>query len=174
MKKKSKIRYVILIIAVITGFTCIFTTVVQGKSTQLVCEAEAVQIDFQIQDEWMEDGVYHIRYYRENSLSGTIDGIKYTGYNEVNSHIKIEANGDYTANGKVTSYITWNLREGTFYGPFKVKGFMVIIPSWGDFNGKFVMQGAGDFNGWKLFGTVYFIDPIIGINGLEGIILIPN
>lgn len=172
MKKKSKIKYVILIIAVITGFTCIFTTVVQGKSTKLVFEGEAVQIDFQIQDQWMEGGVYHIRYYRKSTDSGTVDGIPFTGYSEANAHLKIEATGDYTINGKATSYVTWNEREGTFYGSFHIEGFMVIIPSMGDFNGKFAMQGAGDFDGWKQFGISWSIEE--GRYGLSGTILIPT
>lgn len=164
MKKK-----VILIIAVITGFMCIFTTVVQGKSTKLVFEAEAVQSEIQIQDEWMENGVYHMRYYRENILSGIIDGIEFTGHNEINMHIKIDfATGDLIGNGKVTWYITWNEElEGTFYGPVNIKGLYM-----GDFNGKIALQGAGDFNGWKLFGRVWRIDS--ARNGLYGTVLIPN
>ena len=157
-----------------TGFTCTFTTANEEnqRSTKLVLEGEAVQRKFQIRDQWMEDGVIHIRYYRESTISGTIDGIEFIGHHEVNGHIKIEVTGDYTANGKVTSYTTWNQREGTFYGSFNVKGFMVIIPSWGDFNGKSVMQGAGDFKGWKIFSISWSIEE--GRYGLNGTVLIPN
>ena len=172
MKKKSKIKYVFLIIAVITGFTCISTIVVQAKSTKLVFEGEAIQVDFQIQDVWMEDGVYHIRYYRKSTLSGTIGGIKFIGHIEANGVIKIEVTGYYTATGKATSYTTWNEQKGTFYGPFNVKDFMVIIPSWGDFNGKSATQGTGDFNGWKQFGISWSIEE--GRYGFSGTILIPN
>lgn len=172
MRKKSKIRYVILIIAVITGFTCIFTPVVQGKSTKLVFEAEAVQSDFQIQEEWWEDGVLHRRSYTENKLSGTLDGIEFTGHNELNLHIKIDfSTGVVTLNGKVTWNITWgdfpHELKGTFYGPGNYKGMIM-----GEFNGKITLQGAGDFNGWKLFGIVKNLPggPII----LSGTVLIPN
>ncbi|MHA2473351.1 MAG: hypothetical protein ACXAES_08965 [Promethearchaeota archaeon] len=176
MKKISKIRYAILIIAVITGFTCIFTTVVQGKPTKLVYEATARQIHFQIQYQWMEeDGVTHIIYYRESELSGTVDGIEFSGYSKIYGHAKIEPTGDYTINGKGTSKTTWHLPEpleGTFYGHFSVKGFMVKIPSMGYFNGKTVMHGAGDYEGWKFFGESWSIEE--GIYGISGTIFIPN
>ena len=175
--KKSKIRYVILIIAVITGFTCAFTTAIQGKSTKKVFEAEAVQSKpVEIQDAWMEDGVYHIRQYRENILSGTIDGFAFTGHNEINIHIKIDfATGDLIGNGKVTWYITVNEElEGTFYGPVNIKG-LYIDQFYQDFNGKITLQGAGDFNGWKLFGIVRNLPGSYPpTNILSGSVLIPN
>lgn len=161
-------KNVILIIAVITGFMCIFPIVVQGKSTKLVFEAEAVQRELQIQEEWWEDSVFHRRYYTENNLSGTLDGIEFTGHNELNLHLKIDfSTGVLTANGKVTWYITWDGLEGTFYGPGNYKGMYL-----GDFNGKIALQGAGDFNGWILFGIVWRID--IVRSGLSGNVLIPN
>ena len=157
-----------------TGFTCTFTTAKEEnqRSTKLFFKGEAVQRKYEILDEWMEDGVIHTRYYRESTLYGTIDGDKFTGHNEVYGHAKIEASGDYTINGNVTSYTTWNQREGSFYGHFKVKGFMVIIPSAGDFNGKSVMRGAGDFNGWKQFSISWSIEE--GRYGVSGTVLIPN
>ncbi|MHA1914822.1 MAG: hypothetical protein ACW986_14175 [Promethearchaeota archaeon] len=126
----------------------------------------------------MEDGVYHMRDYREYTFEfGTIEGIRFTGHNEANIHFKINGDpgdsGGFTAQGKVTSYMTWNGLVGTFYGSFNEKGYMVIIPEEpGDYIGKFVMQGAEDFNGWKLFGIFWMIEK--GRYGLSGTILIPK
>ena len=172
MKKKSKIRYVILIIAAMTGFTCIFTPVVQGKSTKLVFEAEAVQFHVETQDEWMEDGIYHIIYLKINTLSGKIGGIDFRGQNEINVHVKIDfATRELIANGKVTWDITWDGLgglEGTFYGPVNSKGLFM-----GGLNSKITLQGAGDFNGWKLFGIVETLPGSLR-NILSGTVLIPN
>ena len=174
MKKKSKIKNIILIVAIITGFTCIFTTVVQGKSTKLVFEAEAIQFYSETQDEWWEDGVYHMRYLRINNLSGIINGFKFTGRNEINTHVKIDfATLELIANGKVTWYITWEGLgglEGTFYGPVNTKGLLT-----GDSNSKITLQGAGDFSGWKLFGIVRNLPGSYPpTNILSGTVLIPN
>jgi hypothetical protein len=177
MKKKSNLRHIILLIAVITGFTCMFTTIVQGKSTKWVFEATAVQIQpIEIEDEWWEGSVYNTRIERINYLYGTIDGIPFEGYNVINMHVKIDfatPTLELIANGKVTWYITWygsGGLGGTFYGPVNTKGQYM-----GDLNSKIILQGAGDFNGWKLFGEVW---NILGswppTNELSGTILIPN
>ncbi|MFX0037501.1 MAG: hypothetical protein ACFE9I_17900 [Candidatus Hermodarchaeota archaeon] len=150
MIKKSNIRYIILIIAVITGFTCVFTTVVQGESTTLVLEAEGVEVDAKSLEQWWEGTVLHIRYYTKRELSGTIGGIAFTGHNEIYTHVKIDfATGELIANGKVTWYITLNGRVGTFYGPVNTKGVFM-----GDQSSKIALQGAEGFDGWKLFGIV--------------------
>lgn len=174
MKKKSKIKNIILIVAIITGFTCIFTTAVQGKSTKLVFEAEAIQIYSETQDEWWEDGVYHMRYLRINSLSGIINGIEFRGHNEINTHVKIDfATLELISNGKVTWYITWDGLgglEGTFYGPVNTKGLLTV-----DSNSNITLQGAGDFSGWKLFGIVWNLpNSFPPTNMLSGTVLIPN
>jgi hypothetical protein len=126
----------------------------------------------------MEDDVTHLRYYRESTLSGTIDGTEFRGHNEVNVHIIIEATGDFTVNGKQTWYITWYQTcgelVGTFYGPVNGKGFNPppIWPWDGYYNGKIRLQGAGDFNGWKLFANLWGITE--GIIGFSGTVLIPK
>ncbi|MHA1885562.1 MAG: hypothetical protein ACW96S_10950 [Promethearchaeota archaeon] len=172
MKKESKIRYIILIIAVITGFTYMFTTAVQGKSERLAFEAEAVGYPI-ILEEWVdwEEEVHHLRILRINDLTGYINGIWFDGINVINSHVKIDLiTGELIANGKVTWYITWDGeggKTGTFYGPVNTKGVYG-----GVLNSKITLQGAGDFDGWKLFGEVWNINVIT--NGLSGTILIPN
>lgn len=178
MEKKSKIRYVILIIAVMTGFTCIFTTTVMAKSTKYTLDAEAVQIFIQPQESWMEDDVLHIRQYIVNSLSGAIDGKSFTGHNEIYSHVKIDFGTPYPweliINGKVTWYITLDGQVGTFYGPVNVKG-LYMGPDFRVYDGKITLQGAGDFSGWKLFSKVRSVpgsDPATNI--FSGTILIPH
>jgi len=169
MKKRLKI--VILMIAVITGFTCAFSAVfVHAKSTKLDFEAIEVQTYFEPLAEWMEDDVYHLRFYAENAISGTIDGIPFIGHNEVNFHIKSDLmTGEFTGHAMGTMYFTWNGLVGSFYGSVIIKG------SNEGFEGKFTLQGAGDFKGMKLFGKVWNIQPPFPpTNELSGTILVPN
>jgi hypothetical protein len=150
----------------ITGFACTF---VAAKSTKIDFEGTEVLTVWDIQDQWMEDGILHMRAYKEADTFGTIDGIEYTGYNILNLHNKLDpVTGDVVANGKATMYIEWNGLVGTFYGPVNAKGNVY----YGPFEGKYVLQGAGDFEGMTLFGIVW----VIGgpVNGMSGTILIPN
>jgi len=172
MKQISKIKYVILIIAIFAGFSCMFTIGVQGKAIKLFFEGTAIEFDFQVLETWMEEDVYHMKYYRKSTISGLMDGIEFIGYNEAYGHLKIEPSGDYTGHGTVTAYITWNGFVGTYYGPFNIKGFMPVIPSRGDFTGKYIGHGDGDFDGWKQFGTSWDLDE--GGYGFSGTTLIPN
>ena len=172
MKKTSKIRHIILIITIIAGFLCVFTIGVQGKAIRHTFEGKAFQREFIVLDEWMEDDVRHILYYRENTLSGVMDGFGFLGYNEVYGHTKIKPTGYYTIHGNVTSYTTWNGFTGSYYGRFNVKGFMPVIPSRGDFTGKSVSHGDGDYKGWKQFATSWDIDE--GTYGFSGTVLIPK
>ncbi|MFW9825388.1 MAG: hypothetical protein ACFFE4_20775 [Candidatus Thorarchaeota archaeon] len=169
MKKKARI--VILMIAVITGFTCAFSTVlVHAKSSKLDFEAIEYQIYFVPLDEWVEDGVYHLRFYKQNDISGTIGGIPFSGYNEVNFHIKSDLmTGELTGHGMGTMYLSWNGLEGTFYGTIVIKGTNE------GFEGKVILQGAGDFEGMKLFCKVWNIaPPFPPTNQLSGTILVPR
>jgi hypothetical protein len=103
-------------------------------------------------------------------VDGTIDGIEFTGHDELDlTNLMDPATGDYFAFGIVTFYIEWNGLSGTFSGYVFARGTVLV-----DLEGIFVMQGAGDFEGMKLYGKLWAIDAYWGINGLSGTILVPN
>ena len=171
MKKHTKISYllVIFIVAVMIGFTGTFAIAKEGnqRSTRYKFVGEGVERLWIPGDMWMEDDILHMRFYKENNLSGTINEIAFTGHSEESFHAKIDqATGNMVVNGKVTFKITLNELEGTFYGPINTKIVAGIM------DGKYTMQGAGDFKGWKLFGIVWIIDATT--NGISGTILVPN
>ena len=168
-KTKIKPKLILGAVVVILIFS-LLPGALAAKSTKLDFGGKAVETLMDPGDTWMEGVVMHMRFYKENDLFVTIDGFPYTGYSEENFHAKINTvTGNMVVNGKVKFYITLDDEQiGTFYGTIKAKIVAGIM------DGKYTMQGAGDFDGWKLFGIVYVIDPIIKINGLEGIILIPN
>lgn len=165
MKSKSKSKIIILTVLAI-GFI-VTPMLIQGKSTKLALEGTEVLTLSQPIKSWMEDGIFHLIFYKEADTAGTIGGIEFTGHNEVNLHAKIDlATGNLVVNGKSSFYINWNGMEGYFYGVVnakKVDGFLY---------GMFSLQGYEDYDGWKLFGDVWSIDP--ATNGLLGTVLIPN
>lgn len=165
-KKMKKPKLILGAVVVILIFS-LLPGALAAKSTKLDFEAIGVETEWIPGDVWMEDGVMHMRFYKENDLSGTIDGIPFTGHTEENFHAKIDlATGNLVVNGKGTFYITWNGLEGSFYGPINAK----IVS--GELYGKFTLQGFEDFEGMKLFGIVWNIGPIT--NGINGTILVPN
>ncbi|MFX1428106.1 MAG: hypothetical protein ACFFBE_16755 [Promethearchaeota archaeon] len=172
VKLAPKLTLVILLITVITGFACTFATANENqRSTRYDFEAEVKEIyRVPIGLPWIdEDGVIHMRFYKENELiSGTIDEEPIVALRtEETFHMKIDPNtGIIIVNGKGTFYIEWNGLIGSFSGTIKV---MIVN---GIMSGKYTMQGVGDFEGMKLFGTVRLISG--GVNGLSGTILIPN
>ncbi|MFX1528217.1 MAG: hypothetical protein ACFFB4_11660 [Promethearchaeota archaeon] len=180
MKKINRTKLVpklmilaILMITMITGFAGIFVTANENNqsSTRLTFEGEEHQTIWAPYEMWGDGKYLHMRVYKAADTFGTIDGIEFTGHNELDLHVKMDlATFEYITIGKVKMYIEWNGLVGTFYGPVIAKGTGGVGP----LNGKFILQGAGDFEGMKLFGIVWDIDPYWGINGLSGTILIPN
>ena len=168
MIKKSKT--VILMIAVITGFTCTFPTMfVQGKSTTLVLNAIAPKLPAPPPTIiFIEDGVLHIKdLWGYHSLVGTVGGEEITGYTQTLFHVKQDlATGNVVAHGQCWIGFTWGDLTGYFTGP--VNGKIVS----GEKYGKFTLQGFEDFEGMKLFGIFWAIDDIT--NGIYGTILVPN
>ena len=163
----------ILMITMITGFTGIFVTANENnqRSTKLSFEATEVQTIWAPYEMWGQGSVVHMRVYKQSDTYGTIDGIEYTGYNELNLHVIMHPDTlDYVTIGKLTMYIEWNGLVGAFYGSIAAKGTAMVGP----LDGKYALQGTGDFEGMKLFGIVWDIDPYLGINGISGTILIPN
>ncbi|MFX1498926.1 MAG: hypothetical protein ACFFBH_15480 [Promethearchaeota archaeon] len=163
----------ILMITIFTGFACTFATANTGnqRSTRLTFEGEEHQTIWLPYESWGEGKFLHMKVYKEAVTFGTIDGIEFTGHNELDLHVKMDLTTyEFITIGKVTMYIEWDGLVGTFYGPVIAKGTAGVGP----FEGKIVLQGTGDFEGMKLFGIVWDIDPYYGINGLSGTILIPN
>jgi hypothetical protein len=164
----------ILLITVFTGFACTFAIAKEDnkRSTRLEFYAEegwTLWVFLPQGEPWGEGKFVHQRYYKEASLDGTIDEIAFEGYDELDLHVRMDpVTGDFISIGKVTMFIEWEGLVGTFYGPVIAKGNMYIGPM----DGKFTLQGTGDFEGMKLFGEVWVIGGII--NGLSGTILIPN
>jgi len=170
-KLVPKLILAILLITLITGFACTFVTAkADQRSTRLDFEATEVLTLWDPYEMWWEGDIMHMRAYKEADTSGTIDEIEFTGWNKLYLHNKIDTvTGDIIAHGNVAMYIEWKGLEGTFYGIVNAKGNAM-----GVFDGKFVLQGAGDFEGMKLFGILWVIDPEYGVNGLSGTILVPN
>jgi len=173
-KTKIKPKLILGTVVVILIFS-LLPGALAAKSTKLDIEGIGVQRVMTPGDVWMEDGVMHMRFYKENDLSGTIDRIPFTGHSEENFHAKIPLDpetgipdfGNMVVNGKAKFYITLDDEQiGTFYGPINAK----IVA--GELYGKFTLHGFEDFEGMKLFGIVWDIDPIT--NGISGSILIPN
>lgn len=165
-----KLLLTILIVTAFTGFACTFATA-NESSTKLSFEAEEHQTIWAPYEMWGQGSVLHMNVYKEAYTLGTIDGIGFTGHNELDLHVIMDPDTfEFITIGKVTMYIEWNGLEGSFYGTVVAKGTAGVGP----FNGKIVLQGAGDFEGMKLFGIVWDIDPYTGVNGLSGTILIPN
>ncbi len=173
----------VLMITVFTGFACTFAVAKDNqRSTTLEFYAEEglSMWNFIVLESWGEGSVVHMRAYKSASLEGTIEGIgAFLGYDEeinpggsydeLDLHVKMFATGKVISIGKVTMYIFCeNGDEGTFYGTVIAKQKALGEP----FEGKYVLQGTGDFEGMKLFGTVWVIGGIV--NGLAGTILIPN
>ena len=161
-KRKNKI-----ILFGLLAMVCIITPMLaQGKSTKIVFEGETVTSLFQPLEVWFEEDVMHIKFYKEATAYGAIDGIGFTGHLELNFYAKIFPSGDLVGHGTVTYYIDWNGLSGYFYGIAngkKVDGVMDV---------KLVLQGFGDYAGWKLFADEWAIDGIT--NGQAGTVLIPN
>ena len=190
MKKKSKIRYllVIFIIAIMTGFTCTFATAKEEnprKSTKLVFNAiEWIDMDPEPPNppvvpppeiSFVEDGILHIKdFWSVHLLGGTIGGEVITGSTKSLFHAKIPLDpetgipdfGNMVLNGKTWFYFTWGDLTGYFTGTVNAKFVSGIL------SGKYTLQGFGDFEGMKLFGRVWNEDAIT--NGLLGTILVPN
>ena len=165
-KTKIKPKLILGTVVVILIFS-LLPGALAAKSKKLDFGGEAVQTLWIPGDVWMEDGVMHMRFYKENDLSGTIGGIPFTGHSEENFHAKIDqATGNMVVNGKAKFYITCNGQIGVFYGPIKAK----IVA--GEMDAKFTLQGFEDFEGMKLFGIAWNIGPIT--NGMSGTILNPN
>lgn len=167
----------ILMITVFTGFACTFAVAKENQSsTTLEFKCTEVLDIWDIQEIWGEGKVEHWRVYKKAFLiDGTIDGIPfdelYLSYDELYLHVKIYlATGKIIAIGKVTMYIKWNGQVGTFYGSVVAKQMAGDEP----FEGKYVLQGTGVFEGMKLFGTVLQNPISPWINELSGTILIPN
>ena len=164
MKTKRKTK---VILFGLLAMACIITPmIIQGKATKLVFEGETVQSLFQPLEVWFEDDVMHIKFYKEAVSYGTIDCIEFTGHLELYFYAKTHPNGDMVGIGMVTWYIDWNGLSGYFYGPGIAKKRDGVLDV------KFVLQGFGDYAGWKLFGIEWGIDPVT--NGQLGTILIPN
>jgi len=165
-KTKIKPKLILGAVVVILIFS-LLPGALAAKSTKLDFEAIGVETEWIPGDVWMEDGVMHMRFYKENDLSGTIDGIPFTGHTEENFHAKIDlATGNLVVNGKGTFYITCGDSTGYFTGTINAKKVS------GELYGKFTLHGFEDFEGMKLFGIVWNIKE--KTNGLSGTILIPN
>ncbi|MFX1468294.1 MAG: hypothetical protein ACFFB8_06490 [Promethearchaeota archaeon] len=176
MKQKSKTKYLILILIItfITGFACTFATAKEDNQSSTKLDFEATEgltkwVWIPLSEPWGNAKIMHQIMFKNASLDGKIDGIDFTGYNELIIHVKMKVpTFEFITIGKITMYIEWNGLIGTFYGPVIAKGVAGVGP----FDGKYALQGTGDFEGMKLFGIVWLIGGII--NGLSGTILIPN
>jgi len=167
----------ILLITIFTGFACTFAVAKDSKrSTTLDFNATEAIIWPEgwapLGEPWGNGKFTHQIYYKKATLVGTIEEIgDFSGYDELYLHVRMDLETyEVISIGKVTMYISCdNGDEGTFYGTViaKAKAFEPL-------EGKYTLQGAGAFEGMKLFGIVWVIDPFWGINGLSGTILIPN
>jgi hypothetical protein len=169
-KLAPKLILSILIITIITGFACAFATARSDQSsTKLDFEGTEYLTIWLPLEMWGEGNIMQARFYKEADTFGTIDGIAYTGYNVLYLHNKFNLKtGEFLAHGEVTMFISWNGLEGSFYGHLHAKGTAGVGP----FDGKYTLQGAGDFEGMKLFGIVWLIGG--PVNGMSGTIFIPN
>jgi len=164
-KTKIKPKLILGAVVVILFFS-LLPGALAAKSEKWDFDAVAAETYRETRDVWMSGNILHIRLYKENTLTGFINGVPFTGYTVEILHIKMDpvTFADFTANGKLTFHIS---ELGvTFYGPVNVK--MVA----GEMDGKCALQGTGEFYRWKLFGIVW--NNPDWTNGLSGIILIPN
>jgi len=168
-KLVPKLVLAILLFTLIASFTGSFVTAYgrHRRVTKYDFEAIAIQRAFVPKRDWIEDGVFHMIFYKENDLSGTINGIEFTGWTEDYLYLKVDlATGDQTVYGKADLYISWEGLSGKFSGPLYAKGG----PGW--MEGIYFLRGTKDFAGWFLFGRIWNIES--GTNGLSGTILVPN
>lgn len=183
-KLVPKLILAILVFTTITGFACTFVTAKENqRSTKLAFNATETMIWpvgwVPMGDPWGDGKFLQQIYYKEASLDGTIENYgSFSGYDELYLHVRMDpTTGDVISIGKVTMHISCdNGPQGTFYGSVIAKGNQLD----GTVEGKYTMQGAGGFEGMKLFGRlsplpVVVIDEIVYIrNELEGTILDPN
>ncbi|NHJ19707.1 MAG: hypothetical protein EAX91_02100 [Candidatus Lokiarchaeota archaeon] len=175
-KLVPKLILVLLVFTTITGFAFTFV-VAKGdqRASRLSFTATETMIWpdgwVPIGDPWGDGKFIHQMYYKKAILDGTIEEIgDFSGYDELYLHVKMDPNTfEVISIGKVTMYIFCdNGLEGTFYGSVIAKG----TAGFGPFDGKYTLQGAGGFEGMKLFGIVWLESGLV--NGLSGTILIPN
>ena len=138
-----------------------------AKSTKLDFGAIGDQRFFALEDFWIEDGVIHMKFYKENNLTGYIDESPFIGYTEEYFYAKQNiVTGKMVVNGKAKFNILYKGQEGTFYGPINAKIVAGVMDT------KFTLQGAGYFEGMKLFGKAWIYN--VTANEMSGTILIPN
>ena len=164
MKTKNKAK---IILMTILAIGCLITPMlVQGKVTKLVFYAESTQTLFQPLQMWFEEDIMHLIFYKEAVVIGTINGIEFEGNLELNFYLKMDPTGDMVGHGSFNYYIYWEEMSGYFSGIVNAKKVDGVMQA------KFVCQGFGDYNGWKLFGDEWTIGGLT--NGQLGTILIPN
>ena len=169
-KLAPKIILAILVFSIFIGFACTFATAKEDKkTTKLDFEATEYLTAWAPEIIRERDNMLILRAYKKANLVGTIDGLAFTGYDELNLYVIMDTTtGEYLSFGTVTMYIEWEGLTGSF------SGFVIATGSMAGGDGRFSLRGDGDFEGMKLFGIVWVIDPYYGVNGLSGTIKIPN
>ncbi|MFX1308750.1 MAG: hypothetical protein ACFE9M_05295 [Promethearchaeota archaeon] len=172
-KLVPKLILAILIITIITGFASTFATAKKRNQsfTKLDFEAKEVLEIWDVQKNWeMGNRLFMKAYKKALLMDGKIDDIEFTGYDELDLIVILDpVTGKYISIGTVTMYIEWNGLSGSFFG-FVIGWGTIMVSA----DGAYALQGAGDFEGMKLYGKVWAIDAYYGINGLSGTILNPN
>ena len=144
----------------------------QGKSTKLVFDAiewtEPSLVPPAPTIIFFEDGIMHIKdYWSMHLLGGTIGDDVISGWTKSLFHAKIDlATGNLVVNGQTWFYMTWGELTGYFTGTVNAKKVGGVL------TGMYTLKGYEDFDGMKLFGTLWNIDATT--NGLDGTVLIPN
>ena len=175
-KLVPKLILAVLLMTIITGFGVTFVAAKEDqRATRLAFDAVETLIWPEgwvpLGEPWGDGKFIHQEYYKKATLVGTIEDLgEFSGYDELYLHVRMDPNTfDVISIGKVTMYIFCdNGLEGTFSGTVVAKGTAGVGP----LDGKYTLQGAGDFEGMKLFGIVWLEwGPV---NGLSGTILVPD
>lgn len=178
---KTKLRSKLILSAFVVVLIFILVPAAAAKSTKLdfnAIETYAGVPDFPVPDAFMfiAGQTTHIKdFWSYHRLEGTIGTDQITGYTFSIFHVKMNmVTGNWVLNGKTLVNFTWYYStdhlivelKGYFVGTINAKLVNGIL------SGNFTFQGFEDFEGMKLKGIVWGIDPLT--NGLSGTILIPN